>query len=128
MKKISYRKIIFLPSAILLLLVPLLFLQWFDAKILQSIFLGAALCFVNYAVGVSLIKYSIDKREKTFQIMVFGGMVVRLFFSLILIFLFLNFLKLNQNYFIFTIFICYTYYLIVEIYYLHITDVNPKTE
>lgn len=72
----------------------------------------------NFAVGFSAILWSLQKNEQVFLLVVLGGMLIRMAYILGMVFLFLHFLKINQKYFIFDIFLFYFYFLIVEIFIL----------
>lgn len=72
----------------------------------------------NYLLGIFLLENGLKRKDSQFLIIVLGGMSVRLFLMLLLIFICTNLLILTFNYFIFTTFIFYNYYLIIEIAYL----------
>jgi hypothetical protein len=95
----------------------------FWLKISRKIYLSAIfailLTFLNFLIGFYIINKGIKKENKSFLILVLGGMVGRLFLMLTLIIIGLKILFLNQYYFIFTLFIFYIYYQIVEIFYLN---------
>lgn len=90
----------------------------FEPVIFNSLLYGFLISTLNFFMGVLSIRFGLDKSDKTFLIVVFGGVILRLFIILILIILVLNFLFVSLNSFIFTTFIFYFYYLIVEIYIL----------
>ena len=87
-------------------------------EIILSVVIGFSIPSFNYIFGMFSIVIGLKKPDKSFLILVLGGMVFRLFLVLILIVLTLNFLNVSMNYFIFIIFIFYVYYLTVEILYL----------
>src|SRR3989339_203451 len=68
----------------------------------------------NFAVGFSAILWSLQKNEQVFLLVVLGGMLIRMAYILGMVFLFLHFLKINQKYFIFDIFLFYFYFLTAE--------------
>lgn len=72
----------------------------------------------NYLLGIFLLENGLKRKDSQFLIIVLGGMSARLFLMLLLIFICTNLLILTFNYFIFTTFIFYNYYLIIEIAYL----------
>jgi len=69
----------------------------------------------NFAVGFSATLWSLQKNEQVFLLVVLGGMLIRMAYILGMVFLFLHFLKINQKYFIFDIFLFYFYFLTAEI-------------
>ncbi len=72
----------------------------------------------NFAIGFSAILWSLQKNEQVFLLIVLGGMLFRMAYILGMVFLFLHFLKINQKYFIFDIFLFYFYFLTAEIFIL----------
>lgn len=90
----------------------------FDVKILSSRFYGLLVPSINFTLGILSIRFGLEKNNKIFLVTVFGGLVIRLFLTLLLIILVLKFLFVTLNSFIFTTFIFYFYYLIAEIFYL----------
>jgi len=108
--------------------IPLFFCIWLfiaffsntlDPIQFYSIFLGFIFSTTNFVLGVLAIHFGFEKSDKIFLIVVFGGLVARLFLMLILIVIALKFLFVRLNSFIFTTFIFYFYYLIVEIFILN---------
>ncbi|MDP3682981.1 MAG: hypothetical protein Q8S01_03525, partial [Ignavibacteria bacterium] len=72
----------------------------------------------NFAIGFSAIMWSLQKNEQIFLLIVLGGMLFRMAYILGMVFLFLHFLKINQKYFIFDLFLFYFYFLTAEIFIL----------
>ncbi len=83
-----------------------------------SLFYGYLFPTFNFILGVLAIHFGFEKSDKIFLIVVFGGLVARLFLMLGFILITLKFLFVSLNSFIFTTFIFYFYYLIVEIFFL----------
>jgi hypothetical protein len=61
----------------------------------------------------------LKRDDKRFLLIVFGAMITRFFVVFLLIISVLSFLDVKTDYFIFTTFIMYFYYLIIEILYLN---------
>ena len=72
----------------------------------------------NFILGVLSIKFGLKKRLNIFLILFLGGMVFRLFLMLFEVFICLKFLELRPNSFIFSVFIFYIFYQIIEISYV----------
>lgn len=89
-----------------------------EADIFYSLLYGFLFSSLNFIAGVLAIRWGLDKTDNLFLIIVFGGLVARLLFMFVLIVIALKFLFVRPNSFIFTTFIFYFYYLIVEIYIL----------
>lgn len=81
--------------------------------------IGWAIMFTGFTFELSLIKRGLIRSDKSFIRNVLGAISIRLFITLILVFICLIFLELNQNTFIFSILIFYFFYLIIEIFYLN---------
>ena len=90
-----------------------------NSDLFFSLFYGFIFSTFNFFLGVLSIHFGFEKSDKIFLIIVFGGLVIRLFLMLILIVIALKFLFVRLNSFIFTTFIFYFYYLIVEIFILN---------
>ncbi|MFA4923787.1 MAG: hypothetical protein WC557_06300 [Ignavibacteriaceae bacterium] len=83
-----------------------------------AVLLAQIVVLPNFAVGFPAIMWSLQKNEQVFLLIVLGGMLFRMAYILGMVFLFLYFLKINQNYFIFNIFLFYFYFLTAEIFIL----------
>jgi hypothetical protein len=90
-----------------------------SSELFFSLLYGFIFSTLNFLLGVLSIHFGFEKSDKIFLIIVFGGLVIRLFLMLILIVITLEFLFVRLNSFIFTTFIFYFYYLIVEIFILN---------
>ncbi len=84
-----------------------------------SILLALIFTTLNFLAGILSAKISLNKVEKTFFKIVFGSMLLRMFSMLLIILFVLIFLDINRNSFIFSIFIFYIFYLIIELFYLN---------
>ena len=93
--------------------------NYFDSVQFYSLLYGFIFSTLNFLLGVLSIHFGFEKSDKIFLIVVFGGLVIRLIMMLILIIIALKFLFVRLNSFIFTTFIFYFYYLIVEIFILN---------
>lgn len=84
----------------------------------NSLFWGFFIPLLNSTTGHFLKEAGLKKSDNSFLLLVLGGMVFRMFLTLILIILVLQFLNVSLHSFIFTVFISYIYFLIIEIVYL----------
>jgi hypothetical protein len=84
-----------------------------------SVLLALIITTLNFLAGTISAKISLNKKEKTFIKIVFGSMVIRLFLMLTIILIVFVFLDINRNSFIFSIFIFYIFYLLIEVFYLN---------
>jgi hypothetical protein len=106
--------------SILLLILILYSLSIISGMILKSIGIGFLLSFLNFVIGLLLIKFSISQSEKIFFFALWGGMLFRLVLGLSLILISLIFLEISTYGFIFSILFFYVFYLIIEIFYLNL--------
>jgi len=103
------------------ILAGILLLYWFDRisfDIMKSFFLAGFITYLNFALGFASITFGIGKSANVFLVSVFGGMVLRLFMMLIMVFISLKFLDIRVGVFIFVILFFYIVYMIIEIFYL----------
>jgi hypothetical protein len=115
-------KFILIPTLILLgIIIILFFLRIISEQDLYSILISYLLTTQNFIAGSISIKIAKDKPTKTFMKIILGGLTIRLLFILGMILIALNFLDINRNSFIFSIFIFYIIYLIIEILHLNLT-------
>jgi hypothetical protein len=94
-----------------------LFYELLTAKILTS---------ANYAVGILFLLIGFHRPDKEFLIIVFGGMVVRMFAMLIAIIISLKLLNLSEKTFIIIVFLFYFYFLTIEIGFLIKTNIKKN--
>ena len=107
-----------IPVLFIIIILILYFLGRFESITFSSFLYGFLIATLNFLLGIFSIKIGLHKSNQIFLIVVFGGIILRLFIILLLILLTLNFLFVSLNSFIFTTFILYFYYLTVEIYIL----------
>ena len=86
---------------------------------LKSILLAEAITTFNALFGLIYFKSVLNKSVQVFFRRVFGGIVVRLVSTLVIVVLALFFLELNRISFIFSILFFYVFFLVVEIIYLN---------
>jgi hypothetical protein len=86
---------------------------------LYPVLLAFLLTTLNFFAGTITSKIALKKSDKTFIKIVFGGLTIRLFIMLGIVLFTLVFLDINLNSFIFSIFIFYIIYLIIEVFYLN---------
>ena len=91
-------------------------------EFLKSFVLAGVITYLNFVLGYLGIKFSECKGVNILMIAVFGGMILRLFMLLLLVFISLRFLDIRTGIFIFMIFFFYVFYLLTEILYLSKKD------
>ncbi|MBS4036003.1 MAG: hypothetical protein KGZ85_16185 [Ignavibacterium sp.] len=95
-------------------------LQLFD-----SFFWGFLIPLINFTAGYFFNRAGLQKSDKLFLALVLGGLVFRMFLTLVLIIIVLKFLNVSMYSFIFTVFISYIYFLIIEI--INLSGKKPNT-
>ena len=108
-----------IPVLFFISLVIFLMTKNLNSDLFFSLFYGFIFPTINFFLGVLSIHFGFEKSDKIFLIIVFGGLVIRLFLMFILVVIAIQFLFVRLNSFIFTTFIFYFYYLIVEIFILN---------
>ena len=115
----------FFVSLVVLLAVAFLYFNLVVSKVIfKSIIFGSFISIINFLIGLSLVKFSINKSEKIFLIGLWGGMLFRLIFGLSIVIISLIFLEINTYGFIFSILFFHIFYLIIEIFYLDLRRKN----
>jgi hypothetical protein len=87
---------------------------------LKSFILAGIITYLNFALGFLSITIGLGKPNNFFLFAVFGGMVLRLFLMVLMVFISVKFLDIRVGVFIFVILFFYIIYLIIEIFYLFI--------
>ncbi|MGD8778238.1 MAG: hypothetical protein PVH88_04675 [Ignavibacteria bacterium] len=112
-KKINQIIIIFLTGY---LIIAVLFWQdLIDQHNLNATLYAGLLNMVNTFLALMLYQLSYKKNNKSFLLMNLGGMGLRLFLVVGTIFIFFKFLNIDKYGFIFTFFIFYFVFLIIEV-------------
>jgi hypothetical protein len=86
---------------------------------LKSFIIAGVITYLNFVSGYIFLKLSNNKSNTIFLIMIMGGMLLRLFMMLLLVFISLKFLDIKTGVFIFVSFFFYVFFLLVEILYLY---------
>jgi len=95
-------------------------IQIIDEIIFTSIIYSYLIMSLGFGLGVLMFVMAIKRSNLTFLALVWGGMFFRLILLIVMTFLTLKFLEINQNTFIFSSFIFYILYLIFEVIYLNL--------
>ena len=120
MKKVkTYLILGIIPAIFFVLIITSYSLGSINSTEFNSLFYGFLFSSINFFLGIISIHFGFEKSDNIFLILVLGGLIVRLFLMLILIVIALKFLYVSLYSFIFTTFILYFYYLIVEFFILN---------
>ena len=95
------------------------FLALIQSEVFTAWLIGWLIVFIGFVFELLLAKRGLTADDKSFARNTLWAISVRLFTTLILVFICLVFLELNQNNFIFSILIFYFFYIFIEIFYLN---------
>jgi len=95
------------------------FLSLFHVEVFTAWLIGWLIVFIGFVFELLLLRRGLAASDKSFVRNILGVISIRLFSTLIMVFICLVFLELSQNNFIFSTLIFYFFYLIIEIFYLN---------
>jgi hypothetical protein len=81
---------------------------------------GGSTTTLNFYLGIISLRIALNAPINRFLGIVFGGMLLRLILLLGVVYGGLQFLEIKRDVFIFVIFVFYTIYLVVEIFYFYL--------
>jgi hypothetical protein len=81
---------------------------------------GGTLTTLNFYLGILSFNLALNASHNRFLAIVLGGMLIRLFLMLGVVYAGLIFLQIRRDVFIFVIFVFYTIYLVAEIFYFYL--------
>src|ERR1039457_6200203 len=70
---------------------------------LKSFIIAGVITYLNFVFGYLFLKFSHNKSDNIFLILILGGMLLRLFMILLLVFISLKFLDIKTGVFIFIV-------------------------
>lgn len=91
-----------------------------------SIISGYILALLNALVGYKLTELAFNKSVKSFMVIIFGGMGVRMIFIALVILILLYFIKLDEVSLVASVFFFYMLFVALEINYLHKKQLAAK--
>ena len=94
---------------------------------IKSIIYGYLLSLINVLVGYGLTGIAFDKKVKSFMIIVFGGMVVRMFLVAVLLLVLLYIVQLDAWSLVASVFFFYFLFISIEIKFLYKKSSEGKT-
>lgn len=108
-------------QALMLLVVVVLYLLGFIGGIdFFSIMVAAGISLINFLVGIIFFRIGIIRSNSVFLVSILGGILIRLFLTLLAVLMCLLFLELKPLSFIFSILFFYFLHLSIEIIYLNL--------
>lgn len=110
------------------LIVVLAVLNVFSFQTIYPILAGSFLSVLNFIIFLIMFNYSVQKSNKFFLLFSIGGIIVRLFLMLIIVFIALKFLKIDVFGFIFAFFLWYVFFLVFEVSIVQLKTKNIVTK
>ncbi len=101
--------------AVIVIVLILGFLRILSIQTIYPILFGSFLSILNFVIFLIMFRYSIQKSNKFFLLFSIGGIILRLFIMLVIVFVVLKFLKIDVFGFIFAFFLWYVFFLVFEI-------------
>ena len=92
---------------------------YLSAAQIRSIIYGYLLSLLNVIIGYALISNAFDKKTKSFMIIVFGGMGVRMLFMAIMLLILLYIAQLEPVSLVSSVFFFYFLFISIEIKFLY---------
>jgi len=86
---------------------------------LYSLISGYIIGLLNALIGFKLNLIALKKPVKSFMVLVFGGMGLRMIFIAIIILILIYFAKLDEIYLVASVFFFYTLFVSIELFHLH---------
>jgi len=112
-------KLLKIPLAICFIIVLVVFILEYMSIILtitrDSILYAVLISAINFLIFVLLTEYSYKKNNKLFLLYNLGGMGIRIILMLLLVFITIKFLKVDEFEYIFAFFLLYIVFLVYEI-------------
>ncbi|HRJ85527.1 MAG: hypothetical protein IAE93_16390 [Ignavibacteria bacterium] len=118
-KKPGFFKYVIISSLIVIAVGSYPLLKYFTVNQINSIVFGYIISLVNAIIGYQLNTMAFSKPTKSFMVLVFGGMGIRLIIVLLFLVILLQFTGLDSLSLVGSVFFFYTLFISIEIYFLH---------
>jgi hypothetical protein len=96
------------------------FVELLSPQVWKAFLSGGILTTLNFFSGILSLRIALKSGANRFLSIVLGGMLIRMALMLGIVFIWLKFLQIKDDVFIFVIFIFYSFYLIAEIFYFYL--------
>ena len=100
--------------------------KYSDTNQINAFLLGFIISFINALIGYKLSLMAFGKSVKSFMVLVFGGMGIRLIIVIIFLLILLQFTSIEALSLTGSVFFFYTLFITIEIYFLH--KMSGKTD
>lgn len=100
--------------------------KYFNIVQINSIIAGYFISLLNAFIGFKLNTMAFSKPTKSFMVLVFGGMGIRLIVVILLLVILMYFTGLDSLSLVGSVFFFYTVFISIEIYFLHKKQLQVK--
>ncbi len=125
-KKPGFFKYIALSSLIVIILGAYPVWKFFTVNQINSFVFGYIISLINAFIGYKLNSMAFSKPTKSFMVLVFGGMGIRLIVVLLFLLILIQFTSLDSICLVGSVFFFYTLFISIEIYFLHKKQLQAK--
>ena len=125
-KQPGFFKFIVLSSLIVIVLGSYPVWKYFTVNQINSFVFGYIVSLMNAIIGYKLNTMAFGKPTKTFMMLVFGGMGIRLILVMLFLVILIQFTTLDSLSLVGSVFFFYTLFISIEIYFLHKQQLQVK--
>jgi len=125
-KQPGFFKFIVLSSLIVIVLGSYPVWKYFTVNQINSFVFGYIISLMNAIIGYKLNTMAFGKPTKTFMMLVFGGMGIRLILVMLFLVILIQFTTLDSLSLVGSVFFFYTLFISIEIYFLHKQQLQVK--
>lgn len=100
--------------------------KYFDTVQINSFIYGYFISLINALIGYKLNTMAFNRSTKSFMVLVFGGMGIRMLIVMLLLVLLIQFTSLDSLSLVGSVFFFYTLFITIEIYFLHKKQLQAK--
>jgi hypothetical protein len=125
-KQPGFFKFIMLSSLIVIVLGSYPVWKYFTVNQINSFVFGYIVSLMNAIIGYKLNTMAFGKPTKTFMMLVFGGMGIRLILVMLFLVILIQFTTLDSLSLVGSVFFFYTLFISIEIYFLHKKQLQVK--
>lgn len=125
-KQPGFFKFIMLSSLIVIVLGSYPVWKYFTVNQINSFVFGYIVSLMNAIIGYKLNTMAFGKPTKTFMMLVFGGMGIRLILVMLFLVILIQFTALDSLSLVGSVFFFYTLFISIEIYFLHKKQLQVK--
>lgn len=125
-KQPGFFKFIMISSLIVIVLGSYPVWKYFTVNQINSFVFGYIVSLMNAILGYKLNTMAFRKPTKTFMMLVFGGMGIRLILVMLFLVILIQFTALDSLSLVGSVFFFYTLFISIEIYFLHKKQLQVK--